>query len=127
VLAITRRGEQAVDDFLKGFWRFVGEEGVKLRQRRRQSDEVKRNAPEHSPAFNASMTCSLPFIFYFIVLIVSAAMTQPVWFQMNTNRHPSTIGAIEKIKMSATETHSQHAKLCRLAMAQGLHDPATRT
>ena len=47
---------------------------------------------------------------------------------METSRHRSTIGAVEKIKMSATETHSQNEKeLRRLAMTQCLHDSATRT
>ena len=48
-LAVVGRREQAIDDLLEGVRGAVGEEGVDLRDRRRQADQVERQAPEERP------------------------------------------------------------------------------
>ena len=45
-LAVVRRGEQAVDEFLVGVGRLVGEEGVDLFGRRRQAGQIERDAAD---------------------------------------------------------------------------------
>ena len=49
-LAVVRRGEQAVHGLLVGVGRGVGEEGIDLLERRRQADQVEREAAEEGLA-----------------------------------------------------------------------------
>ena len=49
-LAIRRRRQQAIDDLFKSIRRDIGEEGIHLRERRRQPGEVERHAPQQHRA-----------------------------------------------------------------------------
>ncbi len=48
--AVVRRREQAVDDALVGLWRCIGEERVEFGRRRRQPDQVERDAAQQRRA-----------------------------------------------------------------------------
>ncbi len=59
-LAIVRRGEQPVDNFLVRVGRFVGDESVYFFGRRRKADQIQTHAPQKRDAIRAPAQNSDP-------------------------------------------------------------------
>ena len=61
-LAVPRRGQQAVDDSCERLGRLIGEEGIDLRGRRRQADQVERGPSEQRASVGRRGGCQPLFL-----------------------------------------------------------------